>query len=259
MSLHKICRRAAFVFGMVLGVPELLVMPASSAAWAQSADDSWRWSLTPYLWGSDVSVDVQFPAGQEVSTEAGFDDIMDKLDYGLQLHAEGHRGQWGMFVDGTFLTMSDDGTRGPIATDGELDIGIYEFAGVYTPGGAAGQFSVFAGARILEINLDLTFSGGFPNSPIERSVDQSFTDFMIGARYLHPFNDRWLLNLRGDVGGGDTESTWNVLAVIGWRFGADKDNVVLFGWRHMELEIENEGVQTDLAMDGPIAGVLFAF
>ncbi len=259
MSLHSICLRAALALGVVLGVPELLAMPGSAAASAQTSDDTWRWSITPYLWGSDVTTDVRFPAGQEIGAEAGFDDIMDKLDIGALLHAEGHRGKWGMFVDGTYLSLSDDGSRGPIATEAEIDIGIYELAGVYTPGGAAGRFSVFAGARLLELDLDLTFSGGFPSSPNSRSADKSYTDFMIGGRYLHPFNDRWLLNLRGDVGGGDTESSWNATALLGWRFGADLDNAVLFGWRHMELEIENEGIETDLTMDGPIAGVLFGF
>ena len=62
---------------------------------------------------------------------------------------------------------------------------------------------------------------------------------MVGARYLIPFNDRWLLNLRGDVGGGDTESSWNAVATFGWRFGADLDNAVLVGWRYMQLEVEN--------------------
>jgi hypothetical protein len=258
MSVHRVCV-CAFALSFVPGVPELLGMPGSTSALAQSTDDGWRWSITPYLWGSAVKTDVRFPRGQGVSGEAQFDDITDKLDFGLQLHAEGSRGEWGMFFDGTYLTMSDDGSRGPITTEAEFDIGIYEIAALYTPGGAAGRFSAFAGARFFDLGIDLTFSGGFANSPVRRSGDKSYTDFMIGGRYTHPLGERWLLNLRGDVGGGDTESNWNALAVIGWRFGGELDNAVLLGWRHMELEVENEGVQTDLTMDGPIAGVQFGF
>ncbi len=247
MTSRRFFGCTAFVLGLTFGVL------------AQAADDDWRWSITPYIWGSDIQADVRFPAGQEISGEVQFDDILDKLDIGAQVHAEGHRGKWGLFVDATYFSMSDDGVRGPIATDGEIDMEMYEFAGVFTPGGAAGPFSVFAGARIVELSLDLTFSGGFPNSPIERSADKSFTDFMVGARYVYPISDRWLVNLRGDVGGGDTESSWNALAVVGWRFGSDLDHSVLFGWRHMEVEVKNEGVQNDLTMDGPIAGVYFGF
>ena len=61
---------------------------------------------------------------------------------------------------------------------------------------------------------------------------------MVGT--LHLFNDRWLLNVRADIGAGDTESSWNALAVFGWKFGGDLDKALLFGWRHMEVEVEEE-------------------
>ena len=82
---------------------------------------------------------------------------------------------------------------------------------------------------------------------------------MVGGRYTHHFNDRWLLNVRADIGTGDTESSWNALAGFGWKFGGDNDNAVLLGWRHMEAEVEEDGRETDVTFDGPIAGVLFSF
>ena len=251
MNIQKTCLRGAIV---------LVLTSGANAAWAQTADDGWRWSITPYLWGSGIKADVTFPAGQEIGTDAGFDDILDKLDFGVQAHIEGHREKWGFFIDATYLSMSDDAVRGPIETDAELDTGVYELALVFTPGGSNGQFSAFAGTRIIDISLDMTFTGTGPAGFVEeRSTDNSYTDFMVGGRYLFPFNDRWLLNLRGDVGGGDTESSWNAVATVGWRFGADLDNAVLVGWRYMQLEVENAGLQTDLTLHGPIAGVYFGF
>ena len=35
--------------------------------------------------------------------------------------------------------------------------------------------------------------------------------------------------------------SWNALALLGWKFGGDLDKAVLFGWRHMEFEIEEDG------------------
>ncbi len=101
--------------------------------------DEWRWSITPYLWGSDIDTDVRFPGGQEIGGTAKFDDILDKLDFGGMVHFEGQRGAWGMFVDATYLTLSDDTTQGPISVDSELDTGLYEFAATYTPGGESGR------------------------------------------------------------------------------------------------------------------------
>ena len=221
--------------------------------------DDWRWSITPYLWGTDIQADIRFPGGQEIGGSGSFNDILDKLDYGAQVHLEGQRRSWGMFVDATYLAMSDDTTHGPISVDAEIDTGIYEFAATYTPGGESGRFTAFAGARIVDLSLEMKFSTPGPLEPIPRATDKSYTDFMVGGRFIHSFNDRWLLNLRGDIGGGDTESSWNALATVGWRFGGDLDKAVLFGWRHMELEVEEGGPETDVTMDGPIAGVNFRF
>jgi hypothetical protein len=242
---------------VALGLPELLGIPGSGLAVAQAAESDWHWSITPYLWGSAIKTDIRFAAGQEVSGEAQFSDILDKLDFGAQVHLEGQRGAWGMLVDATYLTMSDDTTHGPISADAEIDTGLYELAALYTPGEGDGRCRALEGARMIDLSLDTTFSGPGPGGPIRRTTDKTYTDFMIGGRYVHPFNDRWLLNLRGDIGTGDTEFSWNALAVVGWRFGAD--NALLFGWRHMEFEVDEAGREIDTTFDGPIAGVLFGF
>jgi hypothetical protein len=254
----------AVAIAMAIGVGGLLDFPGCGVAVAQDiiaegTRDDWRWSITPYLWGSNIETDVRFPGGQEIGGTAKFNDILDKLDLGGQVHLEGRRGAWGMFVDATYLALSDDTTQGPFSVDSELDTGLYEFAATYTPGGKSGRFTAFAGARIVDLSLELTFSGPGPVGPIRRASDKSYTDLMVGGRYVHAFSDRWLWELQGDIGGGDTESSWNALALVGWKFGGDLDKAVLFGWRHMEFEVEDGGRETDVTFDGPIAGVLFSF
>ena len=255
--------RAVAAIAMRLGACGLLGFSICSGAIAQEViaegTSSWRWSLTPYLWGSDIETNVRFPGGQEIGGTARFSDILDKLELGGMLHFEGQRGAWGMFVDATYLSLSDDVTEGPITVDSDLDTGLYEFAATYTPGGASGPFTAFAGARIVDLSLEMAFSAPVLPEPIVRRNDKSFTDFMVGGRYTHHFNDRWLLNVRADIGTGDTESSWNALAGFGWKFGGDNDNAVLLGWRHMEIEVEEDGRETDVTFDGPIAGVLFSF
>ena len=249
---------------IALAVAGLLGFPGCRVAVAQEiilegVRDGWRWSITPYLWGSEIDTDVRFPGGQEIGGTTKFNDILDKLDFGGMLHFEGQRGAWGMFVDATYLALSDDTTQGPISVASELDTGLYEFAATYTPGGTSGAFTAFAGARITDLSLEMTFSGPGPLGPIRRATDKSYTDFMVGGRYTHLFNDRWLFNVRADIGAGDTESSWNALAGFGWRFGGDLDKALLLGWRHMELEVEEGGRETDVTFDGPIAGVWFSF
>ena len=202
---------------------------------------------------------MTFPSGQAVGGTLKFDDILDHLDFAALLHAEGHRGKWGMFVDATYLSMSDGATHGRISTDADAEFGLYEFAAVYTPGGAEGPFSAFAGARIVDVSLDLDFSLPAPIGVVRRSADKSYTDFLVGARYMFSFGDRWALNVRGDFGAGDSEEDWSATAQLGWRFGGDLRHAVLVGWRHLELELEEDGRQTDVSFDGPLVGVLFGW
>ena len=262
---HSVRRsRAAVVIATSLGAFGLFGTSVCGVAVAQeviaeAGRTGWHWRVTPYLWGSDIETNVTFPGGQEIGGTARFSDILDKFDLGGMVHVEGQRGAWGMFFDATYLSLSDDTTQGPITVDSELDTGLYELALTYTPGGSRGPFTAFAGARIVDLSLDMTFSAPALPEPIRRSSDQSFTDFMIGGRYVHSFDNRWLLTARADIGEGDTESSWNALASIGWRFGGDLDNAVMIGWRHMEAEVEEGGRETDVTFDGPIAGVLFSF
>jgi len=37
-----------------------------------------------------------------------------------------------------------------------------------------------------------------PLGPIQRAIDESYTDFMVGGRFVHDFNNRWLLNRPGN-------------------------------------------------------------
>ena len=129
----------------------------------------------------------------------------------------------------------------------------------YTPGGSSGPFTAFAGARIVDMSLEMTFSAAVLPEPIRRTQRQEFYRLHGRRPVRAPFNDRWLMNVRGDIGAGDTESSWNALAGFGWKFGSDLDNAVILGWRHMEAEVEEDGRQTDVTFDGPIAGVLFSF
>lgn len=234
-----------------------MALAAFGSASAQTSDPGWRWSIAPYVWGTDISADVTFPSGESIGGELKFEDILDDLDFAAMLHAEGHRGEWGMFVDVTYARMSDGTARELISTAADAEFGLYELAAVYTPGAEKGPFGVFAGARIVDATLDLDFTT--PIGSTRRSADKSYTDFLVGARYLVSFNDRWALNLRGDIGAGDSEQDWSVSAQLGWRFGTELRNAVLVGWRHLEIELEQDGRQTEVSFDGPLVGVLFGW
>jgi hypothetical protein len=236
-----------------------MILVGCGPAAAQSDEEDWRWSIAPYVWGSDVSADVSFPSGQSVGGELKFSDIVDKLDFAALVHVEGAYGEMGMFFDATYLSMSDNGLRGPISTASDVEFGLYELAAVYTRGGETGPLGVFMGARVIDTTFDLELSGPGPLGPVHRSTDDRFLDFMVGARYAFSLGERWRLSLRGDVGVGDTEEDWGAIALLGWRFGQDLKHALVAGWRHLQIELEDNGRQTDVSFDGPLVGVSFGW
>jgi opacity protein-like surface antigen len=85
MSSAKI---AALSLALVLTI--VLCIPLRSSA---SESDTWSWKLTPYIWATDLTGDVQ-AQGTESEVSAGFGDILELLNFGVMGVFEGRRGRW---------------------------------------------------------------------------------------------------------------------------------------------------------------------
>ena len=109
--------------------------------------------------------------------------------------------------------------------------------------------------------LDLDYNTNFiPNNPAfapaSIHIGKTFTDFMIGARYMWPLSDRWALTVRGDGSFGDTDGTWNASAVAQYRTG---NGAWVFGYRYIDATFEQRGNELSLALYGPAIGYAFRF
>jgi len=220
------------------------------------ADNGWRWTVTPYLWGSDIDYDARVN-DRRVGGSVSFSDLVDTLEGALQVHVEGHSpGPWGVFGDLTYISLSDTITTPAGArVDTAADVALIEVGGVYS---ATEGIDVLFGVRSLGLDTDITAT---PPGVI-LSADPSLADALLGVRFSGDLSDRWDYLFRVDVSGGDSEGTWNVLAGAGLNFGAKGNKRALFGYRHMEIETEREGasnIAVELTMSGPLVGVDFAF
>jgi hypothetical protein len=72
-----------------------------------------------------------------------------------------------------------------------------------------------------------------------------------------------MFTVRGDVGTGDTDQAVNASAYLGHRFGREQRFTVLAGYRHLDLEMDDDNelveVSTELTMSGPALGLAFSF
>ena len=237
-----------------------LTMGSSGAALA-AEDKAWDWSLALYGWMAGINNTMSINGNDIAEVDLSFSDILDKLDMTLMVHGEGFRGEWGLFADYLYLDMSDKKNMPNGRLRAEMASTIFELAGVYRPSGTAEGFEAFAGIRYFkpDIVFDVTTSGVTNRT----RVDDSYTDFMVGGRYTAAINDNWFYRLRADASGGETDGTWSLAASAGYKFGSDLDKSVILGYRHMEIDLEDDArpfkVKNDLSMSGPFVAINFSF
>ncbi len=68
-----------------------MVVAASAPA---AAEDEWTWSLSPYLWATDVGVDVAISDNNVVDETIAFEDLLDDLERVVQIRGEARRGRY---------------------------------------------------------------------------------------------------------------------------------------------------------------------
>ena len=233
-----------------------------SAGSASAAESEWEWSIALYGWMSGIDAEVFANDNKVGEIDMSFSDILDDLDTTVMLHGEGFRGQWGVFADVVYLDISGKETGNLATTEYGMSSTIFDLAGVYRLNGTPLGFEAYAGLRYFSMDLELDVTPITGNTR-SASVDDSYTDFLVGARYTGEINQNWFYRLRADVSAGETEGTWSVSGLAGYRFGKQLDMSVLFGYRHLEIDLEDDqGLATisqELTMSGPFVAFNYAF
>ena len=221
--------------------------------------EAWSWAVEPYAWASNIRADLRTDVPPiEGSSELRFRDILDKLDGSLQLHVEGGLARHGLFLDFSYLGISDRVSRNFADYEADLDTRLFEAAWVWSPSGRRLEaLDLFAGVRYLDADISLRIDPVDPEL-VGRTLDvgDSYLDAMLGARYTWPLGPKWRVTARGDGSFGDTEGAWN--ASLGARYHTS-NGAWVFGYRHLRIEIESGGADVDLTMSGPFAGYAFVF
>jgi hypothetical protein len=239
---------------------EVAATPAaeSEASSGSGSGEKWSWAVTPYLWASSIKTDIKKDGAPPVGSEVNFDDILSKLDMAFQIHAEGQGDRFGAFADFTYIALSDSKEHPVYTSDASIDTSFVEVAGVWNvePKRFEG-LDLFAGVRHIQVGSDVEFDPVDPTkSNSTLTFDQSFTDFMVGARYNATLSDRWGMTLRADAGWGDTDGDYSLSALMRYQM---KKGVMIVGYRFMELEVQGESQNLKMAMQGPIVGFALKF
>jgi opacity protein-like surface antigen len=114
------------------------------------------------------------------------------------------------------------------------------------------SLDIIGGARNLFVDLDLAFSGGPVGSARGALRARSKTDIwdgIVGARAEGDLSDRLFYSVYGDVGTGDSDLTWQVLASLGYRVSENLSAAL--GYRYLHYDEKNNSTAVGITGSGP--------
>jgi hypothetical protein len=239
------------------------------AASGPAAAEEWNFSVTPYLWATDVGVDVAVRDRTLVNTTIPFNDLLEDLQSAAILRADAMRGAHGIAIDLFDVTVADDGARMPLpdgsgaelALDAEIGMTLLDVTGVYDPAGDGQGLAFRYGVRFVGQSEDIAATiEGVPGATRHFVADDTYVDALVGFRYAGELPGRWSYELAADVSTGGTDLTWSLNPSIGYRFGADGQYRLLAGYRYLAVDFDTEpGVDMDMTLSGFLVGFRFAF
>ena len=236
---------------------------ATSATAAQDPgahERGWQFAVTPYIWASGISADINVGDVGSVEMDTSFTDILSDLKFTFMGAFEARNGRFVMLTDIIYLHVGseEDGPAGFV----EADVDLATFIGTAMAGYRVVDegplfVDLLAGGRLTSIDVGLDLTG--PLQSAEADESKTKVSPVVGARFRAPLGGRWGLAVYGDLAGFGITSdlTWQLLGTVQydlsdrWRIGA--------GYRHVAIDFDQKAIDIDMRMSGPILGVSYRF
>lgn len=187
---------------------QIVTIAACALASSSTMADEWTFIVEPYVLAASIAGDAGIGRINGADVDVDFSTILENLDMAAMLHFEAHSNNgWGLAIDYGFMNLSDDifGARGGVI-DARLRQGTFEGLLIRESGNPSIGLEYFAGFRWWDNEVDVIIDPATLPGDARRKVDASWVDFIVGARWTRDINDRWQMQLRGDVGGFGVES-----------------------------------------------------
>ena len=246
-------------------LPVLTLIAAASLCFAApaqaspSSGDGWEWLIAPYGWAASVSTDVKTnEPPSSASFDTSFQDLIDDIDGAFMVRAEGQGDKFGFLVDFTYLGLASESDHADFHSETDFDTRLIDAAMVWSPDpDKFNGLETFAGVRILDADFTANLTPWDPAFPTEIiKADDTMTDFLVGIRYTHRFDDKWAMTMHGDGSWGDTDGTWNTSVFAQYRM---THGTWAFGYRYMDLGFAPGTDKISVQMHGPLIGYAFRF
>lgn len=258
----------------VLRCASLAVALASGALAAPTFAEDYNsdWShqvgITGFVFNlkGDAGVGPQLPP-VEIDFDIG--DVLERLDGGITFLIQGDNKQYGYWLSYEYLELADDasfsaspGDLGVLGLNAKLkadfSTGILDTGLAYY---LSDEVQLIGGIRAWDVDEDFKFSvtGNIAGELVNRSagVGESWLDAFAGIRARVPLAPCWSLNLRADMGAGDSNSSYQGVAMV--AFDHDNNWTTSAGIRYLSVDYENDGFMFDMEMTGFEVAALYRF
>src|SRR5690554_3984084 len=209
---------------------------------SETKNASWNFLVEPYLMFPNMKGDTQIRNIPAVAVDANTSDIFSHLKMGAMLYLEARNEDWDITSDFVYMKLGEDITPNHLVTSGELTVKetLWEVAGLRR---ILPMLDAGVGLRLVSVGADADLVL-FTSESRQADITKTWVDPIIIVRSQHIFKDKFLLNLRGDLGGFGigSEFTWQIQAEAGYQF-SELFSLNL-GYRYIGIDYET-GSGTD--------------
>ena len=173
---------------------------------------------------------------------------------------EAERDRFVTATDVMYLNLSDEhATPGPLFSSAnavEKSFILGPVAGYRLAGSDASFIDALGGIRFWHVNGELKLEPGILNG-VDVSDSRNWVDGIFGLRGKSRISKTWSLNGYGDIGGGGSNLTYQILGAATADLG-DHYAIVL-GYRYLNVAYNKDRFLFDTGMGGPVFGFAFKF
>ncbi len=268
-SFHKFASVLGSAFFLLaMGGAAMGEAPAKAGAWDWATGPSihdeegkrdWGVEVVPYLWVAGLDGALGLPNVGTIGVSASFSDLASNLDSGVAGLMDFRYRRWHLLVDGSWVRLTKT-----LAPDGPV-IG----SATVTPSVAFGTAGVsyelpldwpvsveaYLAARWWHITTDATLV--IAGTPFSGGLTEVWADAIVGTRISYAITDKWRVRLLADVGAGEADLDWQVLASVSWMF--HRNVGMTLAYRITGVDYSSSTLVYDMRQSGFLLGFNFAY
>jgi hypothetical protein len=253
--------RAAWLLKHIVLIFALSTVPAS-------ADDSWQFRLTPYLWFAGLKGDLAtIPGSPPASIDISPSQAIEDTEVGLMLLFDAKRGRHGVFADFLYTDVRSDEDLLPppiaLTLRSVSKTTILSLAYQYELHNEdRAVVDLIVGGRYWDIDTELKFGSGTggPLDGRKLTNDESWIDPMVGIKGRMPLGDTAFYAQGGAVIGGfnvGSDLFYELSGAIGYQWTPAIGTAI--GYRMFDVDYEDGGFVYDARQEGWQVGLTWAF